>query len=64
MNPISQISPVTDAEAARLVRADTTPALADEIVSSAAPQRLQIGRPRAGAPPRARPGTALCASGC
>lgn len=38
MNPISQISPVSDAEAARLARASTTTALADEIASSAAPQ--------------------------
>ena len=37
MNPISQISPVTDAEAARLVRSDTMAALGDDIVRSGVP---------------------------
>jgi hypothetical protein len=36
MNPINQISPVTDAEAARLVRPDTLAALADDITSAGA----------------------------
>ena len=34
MNPISQICPVTDAEAARLVQDDTMAALGDDIVRS------------------------------
>ncbi|HUC27218.1 MAG TPA: hypothetical protein VMA73_31370 [Streptosporangiaceae bacterium] len=48
MNPISQIVPVTDAEAAGLAQADAFAALADEITSTApADARLQrTARPR------------------
>jgi len=49
MNPISQISPVSDAEAARLAPAATMAALADEIMNSAtaplADGPLPAGRP-------------------
>jgi hypothetical protein len=48
MNPISQISPVTDAEAARLVRSDTMAALGDDIVRSGAPALASGPVPAAG----------------
>jgi hypothetical protein len=44
MNPISQISPVTDAEAARLAQPGAFAALADEIVSMAPAADLRMPR--------------------
>ena len=58
MKPISQIAPVTDATAARLVRPDTYAALADDIVTgSGATSDIQAGRPA-----RARSGAMPCAA--
>ena len=50
MNPVSRISPVSDAEAARLVSADAFADLAGQIMSATAPQ---AARPRR-APSRRR----------
>jgi hypothetical protein len=52
MNPISQISPVTDAEAAGLARAGAFAALADEITSTAAAADHRGPRAARGGPGR------------
>lgn len=50
MNPITRISPVSDAEAGRLVRGDTLADLADDITSMSAAQPGYRARRRAGRP--------------
>ena len=66
MNPISQISPVSDAEAARLVQAATMAALADDIVRVGArcPPACALRLPRRGQARRAPPGHGAATDGC